>query len=108
MNGKLDVKVGVDLEGASASIVVRGGVDARNVQALYSLAHRANSLTSGFDITIDLTGASTRPEVLDELQACADAQYLPGTADHRRTECKLRILTNDVAHHPASDWVLAV
>jgi hypothetical protein len=108
MNGKLDVKVGVDLEGASASIVVRGRVDARNVQALYSLAHRANSLTPGFDVTIDLTAARTQPEVLDELQACAEAQSLPGTADHRRTDCKLRILTHDVAHYCASDWVLAV
>ena len=108
MNGKLDVKVGVDLEGASASIAVQGRVDARNVQALYSLAQRANSLAPGFDITVDLTAASTQPEVLDELQACADSQSLPGSVDGRRTECKLRILTNDVAHHIASGWALAV
>ncbi|GAA3665835.1 hypothetical protein GCM10023081_00790 [Arthrobacter ginkgonis] len=108
MNGKLDVKVGVDLEGASAKIVVRGSVDARNVQALYSLAHRANSLAPGFDITVDLTAASTQPEVLDELQECADAKSLPGPADGRRTECNLRILTSDVAQHTASGWALAV
>ena len=108
MNGKLDVKVSVDLEGASARIVVQGRVDARNVQALYSLAHRANSLAPDFDITIDLTAASAQPEVLEELQACVDSQSLPGSADDRRTECKLRIVTNDEATHTASGWALAV
>ena len=108
MNGKLDVKVGVDLEGASASIVVQGRVDARNVQALYSLAHRANSLAPGLDITVDLTAASTQPDVLDELQACAEAQCLPGSVDDWRAECKLRIVTNDVADRTASGWALAV
>ena len=108
MNGKLDVKVGVDLDGASANIVVGGRVDDRNVQALYSVAHRANSLAPGFGITIDLTAASTQPEVLEELQACADAQSLPRADDGRRTDCRLRIEADGAATHAASDWALAV
>lgn len=108
MNGKLDVKVGVDLEGASARITVRGRVDVRNVQALYSLARRANLLAPGFDITVDLTAASTQPEVLHELQACADGQYLPACAEGRRTDCRLRIATTDAVIQADSGWALAV
>lgn len=108
MNGKLDVKVGVDLDGASADIVVRGMVDDRNVQGLYSVVQRANSLAPGFDITIDLTAASTQPGVLEELQACADAQSLPRAVGGRRTDCRLRILANDVTSRATSDWALAV
>jgi hypothetical protein len=83
-------------------------VDEHNVQALYSLAHRANSLTPGFEITIDLTAAGTQPEVLGELLAYAEAQSLPASADSRGTGCKLRILANGVATHAAADWALAV
>ncbi|GER23247.1 hypothetical protein NCCP1664_17430 [Zafaria cholistanensis] len=108
MNGKLDVKVGVDLEGASARIAVRGRVDVRNVQALYSLAHRANLLAPGFDITVDLTAATAQPEVLHELRACADGQYLPECAGARRTDCRLHLATSDAAVHADSGWALAV
>jgi hypothetical protein len=110
MNRKLAVKVSVDLEGSSARIAVRGKVDSRNVQALYSLARRANSLNPGFDITLDLSVAPTEPEVLDALQAYASLRRLPKFIDPEQAECRLRIVPTDPALQAVSvsDLVLAV
>jgi hypothetical protein len=108
MNGKLAVKVALDLEGRSASIVVRGRVDVRNVQALYSLAHRANSLNPGYEITLNLGAATAEQEVLDALQAYASLGHLPRHVDPGQAECRLRIKTGELAQQTKPDMTLAV
>lgn len=77
MNGKLGVNVIVDFEGASVTIVVRGSVNARNVPALHSLTHRANSLGDGLTITLELMAATVETVVLDALQSYASMRLLP-------------------------------
>ena len=108
MNGKLAVKVTLDLEGASATITVRGSVNARNVQALHSLAHRANSLNRGFGITLDLSAATVEQEVLDALQAYASLRRLPKYIDPEQAECRLRIVAGEPEKQPKPDMALAV
>ncbi|GAA3698254.1 hypothetical protein GCM10023081_39040 [Arthrobacter ginkgonis] len=108
MNGKIAVKVALDLEGRAASIVVRGLVDSRNVQALYSLAHRAHSLNPGFEITLDLSAAPAEPEVLDALQAYVCLRRLPKHIDPGQAECRLRIVTGEPAQQTMSDGTMAV
>ena len=108
MNGKLAVKVTLDLEGASATITVRGSVDSRNVQALHSLAHRANSLGRGFEITLDLSAATVEQGVLDALQAYASLRRLPKYIDPDQAECSLRIVAGEPVKHAKADMTLAV
>ena len=108
MNGKLAVKVALDLEGGSATIVVRGSVDSRNVQALHSLAHRANSLGHGFEITLDLSAATVEQVVLDALQAYASLRRLPKYIDPEQAECSLRIVAGEPVKHAKADMTLAV
>ncbi|GER23260.1 hypothetical protein NCCP1664_17560 [Zafaria cholistanensis] len=108
MSGKLDVKVALNLEGESAVIIVRGSVDAGNVQALYSLARRANSMGPGFGITVDLSAATVEQEVLDALQAYASLRRLPKYIDPEQAECILRIVPGEPANHTRQDMTLAV
>ena len=108
MNAKLAVKIALDLEGRSASIVVRGRVDTRNVQALYSLAQRANSLNPGFEIVLDLSCAATDREALDALQAYVCLRRLPKHIDPGQAECRLRIVAGEPAQQTMSDGTLAV
>jgi hypothetical protein len=108
MNGKLAVKVALDLEGGSATIIVRGSVNSRNVQALYSLAHRANSLNQGFGITLDLSAATAEQEALDALQAYASLQRLPKYIDPEQAECSLRIVAGQPVKQARPDMALAV
>jgi hypothetical protein len=108
MNGKLAVKVALDLEGDSATIVVRGSVDSRNVQALHSLAHRANSLGRGFEITLDLSAATVEQVVLDALQAYASLRRLPKYIDPEQAECRLCIVAGEPVKRAKADMTLAV
>ncbi|MFD1210685.1 hypothetical protein ACFQ36_01340 [Arthrobacter sp. GCM10027362] len=107
MNGKLKVLVRVDLEGSSACIGVKGAVNTRNVQALYSLAKRASSLAPGLDVAIDLSAATAEPKVLDELRTCADSHHLPESVDPMQTECRLRVITQDPVADSAPSVALA-
>lgn len=92
MSGRLKVLVQVDLEGACTRISVKGPVHCRNVTALCVLARRANSLAPGCEIVLDLSAASTQPEVLKQLSDCAASRRLPETADPAQAECRLRII----------------
>jgi hypothetical protein len=108
MNDKLAVRVALDLEGGSATIIVRGNVNSRNVQALHSLAHRANSLNHGFEITLDLSAALVEQGVLDALQAYASLRRLPQYIDPDQAECRLRIVAGEPAKHTRAGLTLAV
>jgi hypothetical protein len=105
VSGRLKVLVQVDLEGACTRIGVKGPVDCRNVTALCALARRANSLTPGCEIVLDLSAARPQPEVLEQLRDCAASRRLPETADPAQDECRLRIiappLTADRPHRMA-------
>lgn len=92
MNEKLSVLVRVDLEGALTCIKVKGRVNPRNVQALYVLARRANTLSPGHQIVIDLSAAQAEPDTLALLNGCADSERLPAKADPAQAQCRLRII----------------
>ena len=70
-------------------------MNARNVQALHSLTHRANSLSDGLTITLNLSAATVESAVLDALQAYASLQRLPRYIDPEQAECNLRILAGE-------------
>lgn len=108
MNDKLAVKVALDLEGGSATIVVQGSVNARNVRALHSLVRRANSLNHGCEITLDLGAATVEPEVIDALQAYASLRRLPRYIDPEQAECSLRIVAGEPAKQSTPDMTMAV
>lgn len=107
MTGKLAVKVALDLEGTCATIIVRGSVNTRNVQALHSLAHRANSMGRGLEITLDLSAATVEPEVLDALQAYASLRRLPQYIDPEQAECILHILVSEPVKYAEADMTTA-
>jgi hypothetical protein len=89
---KLRVVVGVDLDGNTARIKVRGNVDTSNVCALYGVARRANALTPGLEIVVDLANASATAGALDQLRNCEDSGKLPAAAGPGRIECNLHVL----------------
>jgi hypothetical protein len=88
---KLKALVQLDVEGSQARIAIKGSVDTRNVQAVYVLAKRANSLVSGLDIVLDLKGATVHPEVMGQLRECSRVQQLPRRVDPAQSGCRLRI-----------------
>ncbi|EMY32697.1 hypothetical protein D477_018731 [Arthrobacter crystallopoietes BAB-32] len=107
---KLKVVVGVDVECNTARIEVKGHVDTRNIQALYSVARRANALTAGPALVLDLARASATPEALEQLSGWAEAGMLPGAAGADGTECDLRVVQPSgaaVAASGAADVALA-
>jgi hypothetical protein len=61
------------------------------VQALYVLA-RANALSPGHEIAIDLSAAHTEPETLAPLNGCVDSERLPAKVDPAQAQCRLRII----------------
>jgi hypothetical protein len=92
VNEKLSVLVRVDLEGAWTRIKVKGRVNPRNVQVLYVLARRANALSPGHEIAIDLSAAPTEPDTLAPLSGCAVSERLPSKVDPAQAQCRLRII----------------
>jgi len=105
---KLDVVVAVDLECNTARIKVKGHVDARNIQALHSVARRANGLTDGLTIVIDLSRASATSEALGQLTGWAQAGTLPGAGGAGGVECVLRVVEpSRAAASAAGDVALA-
>ncbi|GLB68009.1 hypothetical protein [Arthrobacter mangrovi] len=89
---KLSVVVSVDVECNTARIKVMGDVDTRNVRALYSVARRANALSPGLGIVLDLGRASATADALAELEHCAAFQVLPQDAGSADTACSLSLI----------------
>lgn len=57
MDHKLRVLIRIDIDQTSAVLVVHGCLTETNYQALLVLARRAQSLTVGLAVAVDLTGA---------------------------------------------------
>lgn len=89
---KLSVVVGVDVECNTARIRVKGDVDTRNVRALYSVALRANALSPGLGVVLDLGPASVTADALAGLEHCAAFQVLPEDAGSGETACSLSLI----------------
>jgi len=89
---KLNVVVSVDVDCSTARIKVKGHVDSRNIQALYSVVRRANALSPGHDTMLDLGRASATEEALAELERCAALQALPQDAGSGETACSLSLI----------------
>lgn len=92
MNQKLRVLVRLDLDGASAHIEVRGNVTHRSIQALYTVAKRANALLSNMTLVFDLTHAFVEPEALDALRLCSKTRHLPAAVDPDQSDYRLRVI----------------
>lgn len=98
MTDKLNVLIRVDLDCAHAQIKAQGRVTTQSVHTLYVIVKRANALTSGLTVEIDMTHASVEPEALEQLRACCLSHHLPVHIDPLQSNCRLSILTagNDV------------
>lgn len=97
----------MDLECSQARIEIRGSVDAKNVQALYVVAKRTNSLTPGLDIVLDLKRATVLPEVMEELMMYAQASQLPARIDPDQAECRLSVSAPAIPDRMPSGLALA-
>jgi hypothetical protein len=97
----------MDLECSHARIEIRGAVDARNVQALYVVAKRTNSITPGLDIVLDLKRATVVPEVMEELMRYAEARQLPARIDPAQAECRLNVSAPAIPDRTPSGLALA-
>ena len=90
---KLRVLVRVDLDCATA----QGHVTSKSVHGLYGVMKRANSLTSGMVLELDMTRARIEPDALEELRACSRSHHLPVHVDPLQSQYRLSILTLDNA-----------
>lgn len=68
---KLSVVVRVDVDGAQIQIATTGHVTTSNLQALYPIVGRMNSLAKGLVVEMDLTHAFVEPDALEQLQGYA-------------------------------------
>lgn len=92
---KLRVLVRVDLDCATAQVTAQGHVTSKSVHGLYGVMKRANSLTSGMVLELDMTRARIEPEALEELRTCSRSHHLPAHVDPLQSEYRLSILTPD-------------
>lgn len=95
MTDKLAVTVSLDVDGRTVTVNVQGHVTDQNVEALYSVVHRANSLGHGPEIVVDVSGAAVERHVLDGLQAYASLRRLPHYIDPEQHACHLRLVSGD-------------
>jgi hypothetical protein len=107
MNDKLSILVRVDLDCARTQVTTKGHVTAQSIQALYMVIKRANSLMTGLDLEIDMTGALVEPDALEQLHACSRSHHLPANIDPLQAECRLSILVPVDALPPTGALVLA-
>lgn len=94
---KLRVLVRVDLDCATAQVAAQGHVTSKSVHGLYDVMKRANSLTAGMTLELDMTRARIEPDALEELQACSKSHHLPARIDPFQSDYRLRILAPDDA-----------
>jgi hypothetical protein len=94
---KLQVLVRVDMDCAKAQVATRGHVTSKSVHGLYDVMKRANSLTAGMMLELDLTRARIEPDALEELRACSRSHHLPADVDTLRADYRLSIIAADNA-----------
>ena len=94
---KLRVLVRVDLDCATAQVAAQGHVTSKSVHGLYDVMKRANSLTAGMALELDMTRARIEPDALEELRACSRSHHLPARVDPLQSDYRLSILTPDTA-----------
>jgi hypothetical protein len=94
---KLRVLVRVDLDCAKAQVAAQGHVTSESVHGLYDVMKRANSLTAGMTLELDMTRARIEPDALEELRACSKSHHLPARVDPLQSDYRLSILAPDTA-----------
>jgi hypothetical protein len=94
---KLRVLVRVDLDCAKARVAAQGHVTSKSVHGLYDVMKRANSLTAGMALELDVTRAWIEPDALEELRACSQSHHLPAHIDPFQSEYRLSILAPERA-----------
>ena len=92
MTDKLRVLVRVDLDCARAQVAAQGHVTSKSVHGLYDVMKRANSLTAGMTLELDMTGARIEPDALEELRTCSRPHHLPARVDPLQSDYRLSIL----------------
>ncbi|MBT2538959.1 hypothetical protein [Arthrobacter sp. ISL-69] len=107
MTDKLRVTVRVDLDCAQAQVAAEGHVTMENVRGLYAVMKRANSITTGLRIEIDMTGALVEPDALEQLRDCSRSHHLPTHVDPLQSEYRLSILAPEETEVRAEVLVLA-
>ncbi|WP_051441875.1 hypothetical protein [Arthrobacter sp. H14] len=91
-NPRLDVLVGVNLDGGTIRIVVRGTVTGQNLRAVYVLAKRANGVAEDLDIVVDFRDAAVEPGPLEEILSVSREGRLPASVDPFQSPCRLLVL----------------
>ncbi|HAG59991.1 MAG TPA: hypothetical protein DEP82_19260 [Arthrobacter bacterium] len=94
---KLRVLVRVDLDCAKAQVAAQGHVTSKSVRGLYDVMKRANSLTTGMTLELDMTRARIEPDALEELRTCSRSHHLPDDVDPLQSDYRLSILAPDDA-----------
>lgn len=94
---KLRVLVRVDLGCARAQVAAQGHVTSKSVRGLYDVMKRANSLTAGMTLELDMTRARIEPDALEELRTCSRSHHLPADVDPLQSDYRLSILAPDNA-----------
>ncbi|MGM7774408.1 hypothetical protein ACSVHC_00035 [Arthrobacter sp. KNU-44] len=94
---KLRVLVRVDLDCAKALVATQGRVTSKSIHGLYDVMKRANSLTAGMTLELDMTRAWIEPDALEELRTCSRSHHLPAHVDPLQSEYRLSILAPDYA-----------
>ena len=94
---KLRVLVRVDLDCARAQVAAQGHVTSKSVHGLYDVMKRANSLTAGMTLELDMTRARIEPDALEELRTCSRSHHLPAHVDPFQSDYRLSILAPDNA-----------
>lgn len=94
---KLRVLVRVDLGCARAQVAAQGHVTSKSVRGLYDVMKRANSLTAGMTLELDMTRARIEPDALEELRACSRSHHLPVRVDPLQSDYRLSILAPEAA-----------
>ena len=98
---KLRVLVRVDLDCAKAQVAGQGPVTPKSVNGLYAVMKRANSLTAGMALELDMTRAQIEPDTLEELRACSKSHHQPARVDPLQSDYMLSILAPNTASLPA-------
>jgi hypothetical protein len=104
---KLSVMVRVDLDCAQAQVAAEGHVTMENVRGLYAVMKRANSITAGLRIEIDMTGALVEPDALEQLRDCSRSHHLPAHVDPLQSDYRFSILAPEDAQARAAVLALA-
>ncbi|MBT2538448.1 hypothetical protein [Arthrobacter sp. ISL-69] len=92
MSDKLNVLVRVDLDCARAQVAAKGHVTVESIRGLYAVMKRANSLVTGLDIEIDMTGAQIEAAALEQLRSCERSHHLPIEVDPLQSDYRFSVV----------------